>query len=94
MNIKKELIFLLPNKLSFDEFGSLIMICDALKSKKNSLRVKDSELSNFLGFGDNKKDVILTSLKNKKFISISQQRDPDGRFDYALIKVITDLVEF
>lgn len=94
MTIKEELYTLLPSKLSFDELGALIMICDVIKSKDNSLRVTDQELTKYLGFGRDKNDMVLTALGEKNLITRNQQRDPKGSFSYNLIKVVTDLIEF
>lgn len=93
MTIKEGLYTLLPNTISFDELGALIMICDAIKSKDNSLRVTDKDLTNYLGFGRDKNDMVLTSLEEKGFIRRNQQRDPEGNFSYNLIRVTTDQIE-
>jgi hypothetical protein len=91
--IKDGLLSQVPDKISYEELGALIMICKALSSKDNLLKVTDKILTNYLGFGRDKHDRILNNLIAKKLISRSQQRDTSGKFTFNLIKLITDQIE-
>jgi len=92
MTLTDEITSMLPEKLSYDELGALIMIGKQLKSKSDSLKVRDQYFTKYLGFGRDKHDMVLSSLEKKGLINRTQQKNTEGKFTYNLVMITTDLI--